>query len=277
MRQDDPVFIKLLSEIRLGTITKETQTILNTRLIENLNDEIDNNIIKPTKLYPHKKTVENINIEKLQALIDEGKEDKNYISNDFVLDKKTKTKKMPNNEHLTYLDTRIPKKIKLAVGAQVMLVVNLDFENGLVNGSRGIITKFIEGYPVVLFDNNLEIRISCHDFKIETDTCFIFRHQIPLILAWALTIHKCQGSTISRVITNLQDIFCDSQGYVTLSRVRSLDGLFLININYKKLTCNKDVIDFYKKLEKGETYDKHIDPIYENDLDDSVFNTNLLL
>lgn len=276
MRQDDPIFIKLLSEIRLGLITDETKEILNNRIItKDLMGEIKANIIEPTKLYPHKAEVEKINNEKLTELLEQKNDFIDYVSTDISFDKKTKINKPCTAEHTQYLDSRIPKKIKLAIGAQVMLVVNLDTDAGLVNGSRGIIKSFFKGFPIIYFDNGIEIRISSTEFKIENNTHIIKRIQIPLILAWAITIHKCQGSTITRVITDMQNIFCDAQGYTTLSRVKSLDGLFLININYNKITCNSEVIEFYNCLSNGEIYDKTIDQLFFED-DDEMFDDCLL-
>jgi ATP-dependent DNA helicase PIF1 len=67
-------------------------------------------------------------------------------------------------------------------------------------------------------------------------------------LAWALTIHKCQGATISNVITDLRGVFEEAQVYVTLSRACSLDGLFIIGINYGKIKCNTKVKKYYESL-----------------------------
>jgi|LakMenE01Jun11ns_1017448.scaffolds.fasta_scaffold9957213_10 ATP-dependent DNA helicase PIF1 len=280
MRQDDPVFIKLLGEIRLGIITDETKEILNSRLISNnvesLNiDSDDINIIKPTKLYPHKVQVEDINLKNLKKLIDSNNEYNVYKSNDTTFERKSKLLRQSTEAEVQYINDRCPKIITLAVGAQVMLTYNMSFGSGLINGSRGVITHFKETMPYVLFDNGLSVRISPHAFKSETSTHIITRTQIPLILAWAITIHKCQGSTISCVITDLQDIFCDAQGYVTLSRVKSLEGLHLMNINYKKITCSPIVKKFYDCLANDIEFDNIVDSniIYS---DDDDFNECLL-
>jgi len=268
MRQkEDDVFIKLLSEVRLGIISDETKDILNSRLISNnreLEIELENNIIEPTKLFPKKIQVEEINLKKLKALIDNKCEYNMYESLDYAYDLKSKITKKATEDQVQFINDRCPKNITLSVNCQVMLICNLDPTRGLINGSRGIITEFIENYPVVLFDNGIKIRVSCYLFEQETNTHKITRKQVPLILAWAITIHKCQGSTITKVITDLQDIFCDAQGYVTLSRVKSLSGLYLININYNKITCNPLVKEFYDCLKYNLKFTHILDNSEDN-------------
>lgn len=268
MRQkEDDVFIKLLSEVRLGIISDETKDILNSRLISNnreLEIELENNIIEPTKLFPKKIQVEEINLKKLKALIDNNCAYNMYESLDYAYDFKTKITKKATEDQVQFINDRCPKNITLSVNCQVMLICNLDPDRGLINGSRGIITEFIENYPVVLFDNGIKIRVSCYLFEQETNTHKISRKQVPLILAWAITIHKCQGSTITKVITDLQDIFCDAQGYVTLSRVKSLSGLYLININYNKITCNPLVKEFYDCLKYNLEFTHILDNSEDN-------------
>jgi len=99
-----------------------------------------------------------------------------------------------------------------------------------------------------MFDSGQQLTIMPEVFEIETGESVISRRQVPLILAWALTIHKCQGATLTNVITDLSDIFGYAQGYVTLSRIRSLDGLFIVSINYSKIRCNPKVKKYYKQL-----------------------------
>ena len=249
MRQDDPIFIKLLSEIRLGKITPETKRILNSRIIP----YTEISAIEPTQLYPHKCTTEEINRAKLDELLRKNPK-MTFPAKDSIFCKESKTVISITPEFSKILDDRISKNTVLCVNAQVMLKANLDVASGFVNGSRGVIIKFNPGSITVLFDTGIELDIIPFEFTVETSTQIVRRLQIPLELAWACTTHKSQGSTITKVITDMSNIFCDAQGYVTLSRVKSLEGLYLIGINYAKITCNKSVIEYYNSLEKNIPY-----------------------
>jgi ATP-dependent DNA helicase PIF1 len=132
-----------------------------------------------------------------------------------------------------------------------MLTKNKDLEMGLCNGTRGVVTSFNDaGIPVVFFDTGDEIPLGPEQFEVDGGSHTLVRKQIPLILAWAITIHKAQGSTLSNVITDLSDVFGYSMTYVTLSRVKSLEGLFLIGIDFNRITCNPEVKQYYEELAK---------------------------
>lgn len=258
-RQTDPVFQRILLNLRLGALTKEDKEILNSRLIV---DEEDANIsvsngetevqtIKPTILYPLKKDVNRINTKNLNELIADGAQSKTFNAIDGAINRKTKASVSHRATHTTTLTkcTSAPEHLVLAVGSQVMLTKNRDIDEGLVNGSRGVILEIDgAGDPVVIFDNGQQCTIRPESFEVESGDLMLIRRQIPLILAWALTIHKCQGATLTNVITDLSDIFGYAQAYVTLSRVRSLEGLFIVNINYAKIRCNPKVKKYYQEL-----------------------------
>ena len=284
MRQDDPTFIKILSEIRLGIVTEETKEILNSRVIEYVPDKVG---IEPTQLFPHKATVAEINNSKLTELL---RYNPKIIckAKDIIQNKETKKVTSPKADQIKLLDDRILSELTFSIHSQVMLKTNLDTSRGLVNGSRGIILKnnCDDSIPYstslyVLFDNGIGIDIIPYEFIIETSQDIIKRMQIPLELAWASTTHKAQGSTITKVITDMRDIFCDAQGYVTLSRVKSLEGLYLIGINYDKITCNTEVIKFYRELEGHESEDSEslilpIKEFIEEDNDERIFTECML-
>ena len=147
------------------------------------------------------------------------------------------------------------KELNICIGAQVMLSVNLDFKNKLVNGSRGIVTNFdtVNGNPIVKFTNNMELKIDRYDFQFEDDHGCIYRSQIPLKLAWCMTIHKSQGMSIDLAEIDVgNNIFEFGQTYVALSRVRTIEGLYLIDLNTKKIKAHPKVIDFYDKVNNKE-------------------------
>lgn len=261
VRQADPVFQQLLGRIRMGEYLPEDRVLLNSRLITDISDaEVDvimpdgsKQTIQSTLLFPRKKDVERINNMKLQELLDAGHSSKVYDAHDHVINRKTRcivTDKQPTGTGQKVLDgcSAAPAKIVLCQGAQVMLIKNMDMTRQLVNGSRGVVTRIDgAGLPVVLFDNGEEVTIQYETFETESGENIYVRKQIPLILAWALTIHKCQGASLSSVITDLTDVFDEAQVYVTLSRARTLDGLFIINLDYNKIKCNRQVKDYYRK------------------------------
>lgn len=268
IRQTDPVFQKILSEIRLGVVSRETKEILNSRLIT---DESEAEVlvegvgvdgaesgakagcrIKATVLFPRKKDVERINLDELNKLIKAGAEKHVFTAEDSVVHRKTRAAVSINKTHTDSLNkcTAAAEVLTLVVGTQVMLLKNKDVEQGLVNGSRGVILKFDgSGYPTVVFDNGIQMIVAPESFEMESGVNMLIRKQLPLTAAWALTIHKCQGATLSNVITDLSDVFGHSQVYVTLSRVRSLEGLFIVGINYNKITCNPKVKKYYMDLQ----------------------------
>ena len=259
LRQQDPDFLKLLSEVRLGKVTKETVNRLNQCLISSdqmASAEIEieglNQRIRPTILFPHKKEVERINLQELEALKQTGAETMVYKTSDTIINRKSdliRTLNKQESENINKL-CNAPAELELAVGAQVMLITNQDFERQLVNGSRGVVTGFKDGLPVVVFDSGEQVKIERKSFEINWSSDErMSRLQVPLILAWAMTIHKCQGATLTSVITDLSKVFCNAQTYVTLSRIRSLDGLFLTGINYRGIKCNPKVKAYYQALE----------------------------
>jgi ATP-dependent DNA helicase PIF1 len=135
--------------------------------------------------------------------------------------------------------------VTLKVGAQVMLTVNLDQEAGRINGSRGVITEFVDGIPCVQFVGcNYSVKIRRHTWKMEDGT---IREQIPLKLAYALTIHKAQGASLDSAFVDIgSSTFEYGQAYVALSRVRSLEALFVYDVDPAAFKVNPIVKEFYE-------------------------------
>jgi len=140
-----------------------------------------------------------------------------------------------------------PEVLQLCLGAQVMLLVNLDLQMGLCNGSRGIVIDFLNDIPIVKFLNGVELPITYFIWDIEDGDELILRLiQIPLKIAYATTIHKSQGSSLDYVEIDLTDIFDYGQAYVALSRVKKIEGLSIISIDYDKIVAHPIAVDFYK-------------------------------
>ena len=130
-----------------------------------------------------------------------------------------------------------------------MCIANIDQETEgaqIVNGSQGIVTGFLNDLPIVRFRNGTERVIGRHAWKPEgLETVSVT--QLPLIYAWAITIHKAQGITLEIAEIDVgSHIFECGQTYVALSRVKSLSGLYLSSFNYSRIKVNSKVKRFYE-------------------------------
>lgn len=124
---------------------------------------------------------------------------------------------------------------------------------GFFNGTRGRIVDFRDGQPVVeLAGSKRRIKVSPHSWKLEEDGRVRAEvMQLPLRLAWAITIHKSQGMSLDAATIDLSKSFSPGMGYVALSRVRSLDGLFLSGINAMALRMHEEIYELDRSLRKA--------------------------
>ena len=131
-----------------------------------------------------------------------------------------------------------------------MLTTNIDVESGLVNGSRGVVLTYDSGILTVKFLNGMEIGFSRHTYTVEEDGKVMYKiEQYPFILAYALSIHKVQGCTLDYAIIDIgHSVFEENMSYVALSRVRNLQGLFLLNFQPYKIMPAKEALEFYESL-----------------------------
>lgn len=235
-RQKDDKFVKILNEMRKGKLSLEGYQTLKECINRGWNDEIE-----PTCLYSTKNQVAEHNKKCLDAIDGEEVEfearDEIKINNQYV-------------QKILEDSCAAPKKLSLKVGAQVILLKNIDTEKDLFNGARGIITDFSDNddrYPIVKFENGIVRLIKREVWSIFSgNTLMATRYQIPLALAWALSIHKSQGMTISRLEVSLNRIFECGQAYVALSRAKSLEGLRINGYFDKRvIKAHEDVIKFY--------------------------------
>ncbi len=147
-------------------------------------------------------------------------------------------------------------ELSLKVGAQVVLTKSIRPKDGLVNGTRGTVTKFsgnITSLPVVKFTNGLEVVVGRESWGITVNgTEVAKRLQLPLDLSWALSIHKSQGMSLDKVIIDITKVFECGQTYVALSRARTLEGL-CIKGNHKHdlsklIRSHPKVREFYERM-----------------------------
>jgi ATP-dependent DNA helicase PIF1 len=142
-----------------------------------------------------------------------------------------------------------PETLQLCIGAQVMLLKNLDIPNGLANGSRGIVLGFVSDMPKVRFLNGEERIIDYNIWEVEENGKEILRaKQVPLKVAYAISIHKSQGCSLDYAEIDLSNIFEYGQAYVALSRVKSLEGLSIIDIDYDYINAHPTATEYYENL-----------------------------
>lgn len=139
-----------------------------------------------------------------------------------------------------------PEILELKVDAEVMFCAN-NFDEGFVNGTRAKVIRFSDaGNPVVLTNDGAEIAVMEHTWRSFSDYGreLASVSQYPLRLAWAVTVHKSQGLSLDSALIDLSQAFTPGMGYVALSRVRSLDGLYLAGLNDQALEIDQDIAKF---------------------------------
>ncbi|MFT5660161.1 MAG: ATP-dependent DNA helicase PIF1 [Sulfurimonas sp.] len=223
-RQDDNVLISILDEIRSGSVSSNSYDILNSRHHKDL--DID---FTPTKLYTHNIDVDRINSDELNKV--------NQPSYVF----KYKSEGTAKNIEKIFKSSLVLEEITLKKDAVVMFIKN-NHELGFVNGTTGVITDFDKetDLPIVKTSYGALIKLGLEDWTIENDSGNIVAKvsQVPLKLAWAITIHKSQGMTLDSAEIDLSKTFEVGQGYVALSRIKNIDGLRLMGLNDKALTVD---------------------------------------
>ncbi|GMI36759.1 hypothetical protein TeGR_g6905 [Tetraparma gracilis] len=247
---NDPDFVQLLRKARLGRATdEEIGRVLGGCLMRNKPlPNVDE--IQPSMLYCTNRDVDSENASRLAQLPGDEvlyrAEDQYKIVVDYKGDGRLKISEQMN--------PRASEFLRLKLLAQVILTMNMP-ELSLVNGSRGIVVGFqretvhpnSSTVPVVKFDNGLELVMEKKPFtKRLSNGNELSRKQFPLRLAWALTIHKSQGQTISKCIVDVANVFSSGQGYVALSRVSNSEGLWIKNsISSRNCFANDAIGKFF--------------------------------
>jgi ATP-dependent DNA helicase PIF1 len=250
-RQTDQAYTAILNQIRVGKLYKSALETLTPHIGKTLPATF-----VPTILLPRRREAEQINALELAKLPSEKKV--YTLARADILPEKAQPQH--NNTisaeqremEYTFLVNNImaDKEVVLKKGAQVMCIANIDMESAepIVNGSQGIIIDFVNNLPLVQFNNGARRTVGYHTWSSETYPSIGVK-QIPLIYAWAITIHKAQGVSLDMAqIDAGSNIFECGQTYVALSRIKSLDGLYLTAFNPQKIKVNKKVQEFYATL-----------------------------
>ncbi len=226
-RQADDPLLTVLNDIRSGTAGEHTKVPLRTRYKKE-----PQGATKATKLYSRNINVDAINEQELAKLPGQEKIF-TMVTEGFST--------LVNGLKKSCLAL---EQLSLKIGAEVMFIKN-DNAGRYVNGTRGIVINFnkSEGWPIVKTYDNQLIVAAPEEWKYE-DNGFVRANisQVPLRLAWAITIHKSQGMTLDAAEMDLGDTFEPGMGYVALSRVRSLSGLKLMNLNEMALKVHPKIL-----------------------------------
>jgi ATP-dependent DNA helicase PIF1 len=240
----DDVWSRILSGIRVGIVTTEANELLSARVGVKVGDCG----IIPTKLYSKNVDVDRVNDEALDRL---AVDDPDIVFNEYEMNAIKMVKKKVNDATVDGYKKKCiaPEVIQLCVGAQVMLLVN-KIDLGLSNGSRGVVVTFSSSsQPVVSFSNGVTIEIEKHDFQVNNGdgTVEFVLNQLPLKIAYAISIHKSQGITLDCAEVDIRTCFCEGQAYVAMSRVKRLDGLSIVGeFIPESVNANQKCIDFYE-------------------------------
>ena len=236
-RQDDNVLISILDEIRSGTVSSNSYDILNSRY----HKDLDINFT-PTKLYTHNIDVDRINNEELDKI------------NNPPLLFKYKSEGTAKNIEKIFKSSLVLEEMNLKKDAVVMFIKN-NHELGFVNGTTGVVVDFDKetGLPIVKTSYGSLIKVGLEDWTIENDSGNIVAKvsQIPLKLAWAITIHKSQGMTLDSAEIDLSKTFEVGQGYVALSRIKNIEGLRLMGLNDAALTVDPLILHIDDRIKSA--------------------------
>ena len=260
-RQDEVEFLKVLKYVRRGRITPTTKETLEKRVfsVEEIDKLRRENVI--TIISPYKKDTDNINALEYKKLSDDVEKRQYAIkylkgSKKSELTVESEMYKLVINSNTSlkndyeFLANNIMayKILELKIGTHVMCIANISLDDDiqLANGSQGIVVGFSNNLPLVKFNNIIEpILVNYYNWNSEVNKN-VAVSQIPLIYAWAITIHKSQGLSLDAAIMDIgTNIFEYGQTYVALSRVRNLNGLYLSSFDYTKICANPKVKKFY--------------------------------
>ncbi|HEY1645685.1 MAG TPA: PIF1 family DEAD/DEAH box helicase [Candidatus Saccharimonadales bacterium] len=214
----------ILQIIRANKISEVELAVLSSKL--NSSSNISSNVLR---LYSHNFDADELNEKNINRL----------KSREKVYRMRTKGSK---NE-VTKLKNSIlsPETLKLKVGCQVIFTAN-NYKEGYVNGDRGRVVDLKGGLPIVRMNRAAYLKVKPHHYRAEVgEDTLAEAWQLPLKLAWAITIHKSQGMSLDEAEIDLARAFSPGMGYVALSRLKTIDGLHLLGLNKMALYVDHNV------------------------------------
>lgn len=235
-RQTGDGLLELLEAMRSGEIEEYHEELLQQRT-----GKKPSALKQVTRLYAHNVDIDTVNNRHLAALSND--------THQYEMFSKGPAAKVDQLKR----SVLAPELLELKVGAEVMFVAN-NVASGFVNGTRGRVVDFKDDQPVVELANHRKVTVQEHSWKLEEDGKVRAEVvQLPLRLAWAITIHKSQGMSLDAAEIDLSKSFTPGMGYVALSRVRSLDGLYLAGINRMALQMHPQIYSFDLELRKASS------------------------
>ena len=233
-RQNDEKMTRILGSLRRDEVGAETIALLQNRIKERPKG------ISPVRLFTHNVDVDRINNQELDLI--EAEEHVYHMTS-------SGDKKLVTTLQKSCL---APSDLVLKKGALVMFVKNkFKEEKALyVNGTTGVVVAFDEyNFPIVRLRSGEEIVVGPDSWTIDDDDKILARiNQLPLRLAWAISVHKSQGMTLEAAEIDLSRSFGYGMGYVALSRLSSLAGLYLLGINEMAYKLDPQVFAFDREL-----------------------------
>ncbi len=233
-RQSDAEFLEVLTMLRAGEYEEKHHEILQSRM------NVAHSAKAPMRLYTHNVDVDRMNTEALGGIDSKSHEYDMQSSGSRTLVESLKKSCLS------------PEKLSLKKGAAVMFTRN-NFEAGYANGTLGVVDSFSpEGTPVVRTFSGRYIAAEPAEWSVQDGGKILAKlTQVPLRLAWAITVHKSQGMSLESAIMDLSRAFEYGQGYVAISRVRSLSGLFLEGLNQRALALHPRVVEVDREFRQS--------------------------
>ncbi|XP_054706995.1 uncharacterized protein LOC129216803 [Uloborus diversus] len=279
-QQGDMLFVDLLNALRIGELSAQHMAVLLERESSDMDGEFS--IERALRIYPTNKQVDEHNNRVLQYFRSKNTSIYKIRAQDQLIDA---TKKLNENTSIDSIISKdinktggLPRELEIFVGAKVMLRANIDVTKGLVNGAIGFVKEIVwpyfrraqvyaEDIPSVLINFGKDGIHKIEPKSIQFPALYSYgtaeRRMLPLILSWASTVHKMQGSTVDYAVVYLGNkLFAEGQAYVSLSRVRSLAGLRIEELDCTKLTgkkpCNNDALVEMERMRRYSENDERI-------------------
>ena len=226
-RQDDKNYLAVLSAIRRNVFNDDHLNSIKARKIK-----IQVAPERAPKLFSHNIDVDRVNNEMLAKLSGESRAFEMFSQGAKPLVASLKKNCLS------------PETLELKIGGAVMFTKN-NLKEGFVNGTLGVVDGFDKngGQPIIKTRNGRRIKVLPMEWKMEENGKIRARiTQLPLRLAWAITVHKSQGMSLDEAVMDLSDVFEFGQGYVALSRVRRFSGLHLLGWNERAFQVDPEVL-----------------------------------
>lgn len=239
-------WFNLLMRVRRGECTAEDVRFLRSKVVSSVPM---GGLIKPTVLNSLRRNVDEMNNAELENI--SGRYT-TYTAEDSIKHLKTPEKeeeveKIDRNHYTKLLNGSIKQKLRLKLGAQIMLLINLSLEDGLCNGSRGVVKECHENALIIQWVNGTTTGLMkhCFEFRDEYRNVYYSRTQFPIDLAFSVSIHKSQGCTLDCVAVDIgPSVFDYGQAYTALSRVRDPDNLYLTDFDERVIKPDADALAF---------------------------------